>query len=60
MSSEFMLIGTILFLGGIIAVPIASRLGLGSVLGYLLAGIVLSPILRWADTDVIGLQHFAE
>jgi CPA2 family monovalent cation:H+ antiporter-2 len=47
-------------LGGVIAVPIASRLGLGSVLGYLLAGIALSPILVWAGTDVIGLQHFAE
>jgi len=60
MSSEFMLIGSILLLGGVIAVPIASRLGLGSVLGYLLAGVALSPILRWAGTDVIGLQHFAE
>lgn len=40
--------------------PIASRLGLGSVLGYLLAGIALSPVLHWAGTDVIGLQHFAE
>ena len=60
MSSEFMLIALLLFLGGVVAVPIASRLGLGSVLGYLLAGIVLSPVLRWAGTDVIGLQHFAE
>ncbi len=60
MSSEFMLISSILLLAGVIAVPIASRLGLGSVLGYLLAGIAISPILRWAGTDVIGLQHFAE
>jgi CPA2 family monovalent cation:H+ antiporter-2 len=55
-----MLIALILFLGGVVAVPIASRLGLGSVLGYLLAGIVLSPVLHWADTDVTRLQHFAE
>jgi len=60
MSPEFMLVAIILFAGGVVAVPIASRLGLGSVLGYLLAGIVLSPVLRWAGTDVIGLQHFAE
>jgi len=60
MSPEFMLIAVILLVGGVVAVPIASRLGLGSVLGYLLAGIVLSPVLRWAGTDVIGLQHFAE
>lgn len=60
MSSDFMLIALLLFLGGVVAVPIASRLGLGSVLGYLLAGIVLSPVLHWAGTDVVGLQHFAE
>ena len=60
MSSEFMLIASILLLAGVIAVPIASRLGLGSVLGYLLAGIAISPVLRWAGTDMIGLQHFAE
>jgi CPA2 family monovalent cation:H+ antiporter-2 len=60
MSSEYMLIAVILFAGAVVAVPIASRLGLGSVLGYLLAGIVLSPVLGWAGTDVIGLQHFAE
>jgi len=55
-----MLIGSILLLAGVIAVPIASRLGLGSVLGYLLAGIAISPVLHWAGTDMIGLQHFAE
>ena len=38
MSPEFMLVAVILFAGGVVAVPIASRLGLGSVLGYLLAG----------------------
>ncbi len=30
----------------VIAVPIAKRLGLGSVLGYLLAGIVIGPVTR--------------
>ena len=60
MSSEFLLIASILLLAGVVAVPIASRLGLGSVLGYLLAGIAISPILRWAGTDVVSLQHFAE
>ena len=29
----------------VIAVPIAKRLGLGSVLGYLLAGIVIGPVI---------------
>ncbi|MEM7281678.1 MAG: cation:proton antiporter [Pseudomonadota bacterium] len=60
MSVDFMFVTSLLFLGGVVAVPIASRLGLGSVLGYLIAGIALSPILHWAGTDVIELQHFAE
>lgn len=60
MTAEFMLITFILFLAGAIAVPIASRLGLGSVLGYLIAGIAISPILHGIGVDVIALQHFAE
>ncbi|MGA8203864.1 MAG: cation:proton antiporter, partial [Woeseiaceae bacterium] len=34
--------------------------GLGSVLGYLLAGIALSPILALLRVDVASIQHFAE
>ncbi len=45
----------------VIAVPIAKRLGLGSVLGYLLAGIVIGPF----GFELIGkegqdVMHFAE
>ncbi len=40
--------------------PIASRLGLGSVLGYLIAGIVISPVLALLNVDVVSIQHFAE
>ncbi|MBT6190508.1 MAG: potassium transporter [Tateyamaria sp.] len=60
MTAEFMLITFLLFLAGAIAVPMASRLGLGSVLGYLIAGIAISPILAVMGTDVVALQHFAE
>ena len=60
MTAEFMLITFTLFLAGVLAVPIASRLGLGSVLGYLLAGIVISPFLHWIGADVVALQHFSE
>ncbi len=60
MSNEFMLITFALFFAGIVAVPLATRLGLGSVLGYLLAGIALGPLLNLIGADVIGLQHFAE
>ena len=60
MTAEFMFITFTLFLAGMIAVPLASRFGLGSVLGYLIAGIAIGPILKWAGVDVIGLQHFTE
>jgi len=44
----------------VIAVPIASRLGLGSVLGYLAAGIIIGPILGVVGLETAELQHFAE
>ena len=58
--TDFLLLAFIFLVAGVIAVPIASRLGLGSVLGYLIAGIVISPILAWLHVDVISIQHFAE
>lgn len=60
MTAEFMLITFTLFLAGMIAVPLASRFGLGSVLGYLIAGITIGPVLHWAGVDVAALQHFTE
>lgn len=44
----------------VIAVPIASRLGLGSVLGYLAAGIIIDPVLGLVGSETADLQHFAE
>ena len=35
----------------VIAVPIAKRLGLGSVLGYLLAGIVIGPAIGLVGSE---------
>ncbi len=58
--TDFLLLAFIFLIAGVIAVPIASRLGLGSVLGYLIAGIVISPVLGWLHVDVISIQHFAE
>lgn len=60
MTAEFLFITFTLFLAGMIAVPLASRFGLGSVLGYLIAGIAIGPVLHWAGVDVVGLQHFTE
>jgi CPA2 family monovalent cation:H+ antiporter-2 len=56
----FLLLAFLFLIAGVVSVPIASRLGLGSVLGYLLAGIAISPILAWLHVDVVSIQHFAE
>jgi len=44
----------------IVAVPIAKRLGLGSVLGYLLAGIFIGPFVFGLVGDQTDVMHFAE
>ncbi|MDO6719455.1 monovalent cation:proton antiporter-2 (CPA2) family protein [Psychrosphaera sp. 1_MG-2023] len=44
----------------VIAVPVAKRLGLGSVLGYLLAGILIGPFLLGLVGDQTDVMHFAE
>ncbi|SLN22780.1 cation:proton antiporter domain-containing protein [Roseisalinus antarcticus] len=58
--TDFLLLAFIFLIAGVVAVPIASRLGLGSVLGYLIAGIVISPLLALLSVDVVKIQHFAE
>ncbi len=58
--TDFLLLAFIFLIAGVIAVPIATRLGLGSVLGYLIAGIAISPLLAVLHVDVISIQHFAE
>jgi glutathione-regulated potassium-efflux system ancillary protein KefC len=44
----------------VICVPIAARLGLGSVLGYLIAGVVIGPWGLEFVTDVDSTQNLAE
>lgn len=58
--SDFLLLAFLFLLAGVVAVPVAARLGLGSVLGYLIAGIALSPLLGALHVDVVSIQHFAE
>lgn len=58
--TSLLLVAFLFLIAGVIAVPIASRFGLGSVLGYLLAGIAISPILYALNIDVISIQHIAE
>src|SRR6266498_3284028 len=59
--------GSVLFhvfiylIAAVIAVPLARRLGLGSVLGYLLAGVVIGPHALNLVGDGAGhVMHFAE
>ncbi|MEL7011648.1 MAG: cation:proton antiporter [Pseudomonadota bacterium] len=58
--TDILLLSFIFLVAGIISVPIATRLGLGSVLGYLIAGIAISPLLAILRVDVVAIQHFAE
>ncbi|WP_421850192.1 cation:proton antiporter [Marinomonas sp.] len=58
--TDALLLTFVFLVAGVISVPIASRLGLGSVLGYLMAGIVISPILALLQVDIVSIQHFAE
>ena len=56
-----LLTGAFIFLAaGVIAVPIASKLGLGSVLGYLLAGVLIGPFALKLVDDTENILHFAE
>lgn len=61
MSSDGLLVDAVVYLGAAVAcVPIASRLKLGSVLGYLAAGCAIGPFgLRWVN-DPGATLHFAE
>lgn len=49
----------ILLSGAVIAAPLFKRIGLGTVLGYLAAGVVIGPLLRLI-TDGKEILHFAE
>lgn len=56
-----LLINAVIYLAAaVIAVPLAKRLGLGSVLGYLIAGIVIGPWGLKLITDVEAILHFSE
>ncbi|MDV3423708.1 glutathione-regulated potassium-efflux system protein KefC [Klebsiella pneumoniae] len=55
------LIQALIYLGAAaLIVPIAVRLGLGSVLGYLIAGCIIGPWALRLVTDAEAILHFAE
>ena len=58
---EFFQNALVYLLAAVISVPVAKRLGFGSVLGYLLAGIVIGPfVLGYIGTEGEDVMHFAE
>ncbi|SLN14953.1 Glutathione-regulated potassium-efflux system protein KefC [Roseovarius albus] len=58
---SFLFLASVYLAAAVIAVPVAARLGLGSVLGYLAAGIAIGPILGLVGGhETEELQHFAE
>ncbi len=58
---ESFLLQASIYLGvAVLVVPLSVRLGLGSVLGYLAAGILMGPVMGLAGAEASDLQHFAE
>lgn len=55
-----LLLASIYLGAAVLIVPLAVRLGLGSVMGYLGAGILLGPVLGLAGAETTELQHVAE
>ncbi|PZX16029.1 Kef-type potassium/proton antiporter (CPA2 family) [Palleronia aestuarii] len=57
---SFLFQATVYLAAAVIAVPLAARLGLGSVLGYLAAGILIGPVFGLVGSETEDLKHFAE
>src|ERR1700741_3263379 len=61
MAEHRLLLDTVLYLGAaVLFVPLARKLGLGSVLGYLCAGCVIGPFGLQFVSDVQSIMQFAE
>lgn len=51
----------IYLVAAVVSVPVAKRIGLGSVLGYLIAGVIIGPfVLGFVGTESSSVMHFAE
>ena len=56
-----LLIQALIFLtAAVITVPLSKQLGLGSVLGYLIAGIAIGPVFGLVGDEAADIQHIAE
>ena len=60
MEHDLLLNAMVYLAAAVIAVPVAKRLGLGAVLGYLLAGIAIGPWGLGLIREVETILHFSE
>ncbi len=60
LTSDFLQSSVVFLSAAVIAVPLAQRFGLGSVLGYLLAGVAIGPWGMGLISDVDAILHFSE
>ncbi|ELS0754187.1 glutathione-regulated potassium-efflux system protein KefB [Vibrio vulnificus] len=60
LTSDFLQTSVVFLSAAVVAVPLAQRSGLGSVLGYLLAGVAIGPLGLGLISDVDAILHFAE
>ena len=61
METEFLFQAIIYLAAAVIFVPIAKKLGMSSILGYLLAGIIIGPfVIGFIGQEAHSIMHFAE
>lgn len=61
METGFLLQVTVYMTAAILCVPLAKKLGMGSVIGYLLAGIIIGPfVMGFIGNEGDDIMHFAE
>lgn len=58
--TEYLLFAFIFLGSAMVTVPLAVRLGLGSVLGYLIAGVMIGPVMGLVGSEAERIQHIAE
>ncbi len=59
-TADLLFAGVLFLFAAVVTVPIAARLGIGAVLGYLLAGIAIGPWGLGFISDVEEILHFSE